>query len=279
MNEAKYLSAVRRRRMNSALWWMAMPAAVLLPFRDTALSAAICGSTPNLSYDGMLIAAGFGVGLAQLLLSRRTGLDVQDRVGHALDVFEVAVMAALAALYAQAGIYGSALVWSVGLGITGVGLLNQRRAERHLADSVRPCARPRTALDLIASALLLSIAVIFIAFPVTKPWTGPVEPFVRWHPFSPEIETVWRGIFASFAVAMAVAALDPGHRHRHFLLALGCSGICHAAFMAADNLLAAWYGRDNGNVEHLYGDVAGWLLIGLASLAYWRARRIGAAPV
>ena len=38
-------------------------------------------------------------------------------------------------------------------------------------------------------------------------------------------------------------------------------------------LIAAWAGTANGNLEHLYGDVAGWLAIGLISLAYWRWRR------
>jgi hypothetical protein len=42
--------------------------------------------------------------------------------------------------------------------------------------------------------------------------------------------------------------------------------------MGADNLTAARNGTANGNLEHLDGDVAGWLAIGLISLPYWRWR-------
>lgn len=288
MPNPQVLNAIRRRRRVSALWWMVVPAAVLLPFRGTSLAPAICGTTPNLSYDGMLIAAGFGVGLAQWVMSRPSGSNLHHRAGDALDVFEVLIMAALAGLYGAAGIHGSALVWGIGLLVTLAGLMQQIQAERRLAPAARsadappteaprsdapPTDTPRTAADWVASGLLLTLGTVFILFPVTKPWTGPVEPFVRWHPFSPEIETVWRGIFASFAVAMIVAAWDPGRRHRPFLLALGLSGTCHGLFMGADNLIAAWAGTANGNLEHLYGDVAGWLAIGLISLAYWRWRR------
>jgi hypothetical protein len=249
---------------------MVIPATVLLPFRNSALAQAFCGTTLNLSYDGMLIAAGFGIGLAHLVLSLKTSVVFESRAGNALDVFDITVMAALTFLYASVGIVGSALVWGIGLLTTALLVFKQAKAERMLP---RLRGVPRTPADWVASGLLLALAIVFILFPVSKPWSGPVEPFVRWHPFSPEIESIWRGIFGSFAIAMAVAAFDPGMRHRPFLLALGLSGMFHALFMGADNLLAAQAGTANGNPEHLYGDVAGWFAIGVASIAYWWLRR------
>jgi hypothetical protein len=253
-----------------ALWWMLVPAGLLLPFRDSDLAAWVCGTSPNLSYDAMLIAAMFGVGLASLWLSRQTPFTSDCRVGSALDVFEVAALSSLSALYGWAGIFGSAMVWGLGLGICLTTLFMQWRAE---PQSPHPILTRRTALDWIASLLLAGLGLVFIAFPVTQPWTGPVEPFVRWHPFSPQIENIWRGIFASFALAMIVAATGPGDRHRSFSLALGSSGILHGLVMAVDNLWSMKSGGPNGNIEHLYGDVAGWALIGLLGLIYWMVRR------
>ena len=136
------------------------------------------------------------------------------------------------------------------------------------ADSAVSMSAPpgRTGIAVTASIFLVVMAVLFIEFPVLQPWSGPPEPFVRWHPFSEHAEVVWRGIFLSFAAAMLLAALDPLGRHRFFLILLVTSGSLHAAEMAVDNLCAARMGGVNGNAEHLYGDVLGWFAIAAASL-------------
>jgi hypothetical protein len=260
----------QRRRRLMAVWWMLVPAALLLPFRDSALAPLVCGTSPNLSYDAMLIAATFGIGIASAWLSMQSTPSQDSRVGSALDVFECSALASLCVLYGLAGIYGSALVWGLGLALQVVTLVQQWRAQSKPIDTARP---PRTFSDWIASLLFVGLGAVFVAFPVTQPWTGPVEPFVRWHPFSPQLETIWRGLFGSFALAMIVASTSPGIRHRSFALALGCSGILHGLVMAVDNLWSMKNGAPNGNVEHLYGDVVGWTLIGALSLGYWISKR------
>lgn len=57
----------------------------------------------------------------------------------------------------------------------------------------------RTPLVWGFSGFLCLAAVLFLAFPVFQQWSGPPEPFVRWVPYSPAGELIWRGVFASYA--------------------------------------------------------------------------------
>ena len=126
----------------------------------------------------------------------------------------------------------------------------------------------RSSLSVAASVVLVVLACVFILFPVSQPWSGPPEPFVRWHPFSQPGELVWRGVFLSFAFGMLLTAFDPLGRHRSFLIVLVLSGYLHSGEMAVDNLLASRMDGMNCNPEHLYGDVLGWFAIASVSLLF-----------
>uniref|UniRef100_A0A383W017 Uncharacterized protein n=1 Tax=Tetradesmus obliquus TaxID=3088 RepID=A0A383W017_TETOB len=127
------------------------------------------------------------------------------------------------------------------------------------------CSRPAAAWAY--SLFLCLIAAAFLAFPVPRPWSGPPEPFVRWHPYSTAAELVWRGVFGCYAAMMLWAGLeDPLGKHFVFVCYLGLSGCVHASVMLGMNLRQRAVGGPNGNAQHLYGDVAGWYAIGIASI-------------
>jgi len=66
--------------------------------------------------------------------------------------------------------------------------------------------KERTLLEWVFSGFLCLAAVLFMVFPVLQPWSGPPEKFVRWHPYSPAGELVWRGVFAAYAGKRLVLA-------------------------------------------------------------------------
>ncbi len=122
-------------------------------------------------------------------------------------------------------------------------------------------------------------AIGFIIFPVFQSWAGPPEPFVRWYPFNLDIELVWRGIFATYALLMLYTAFyGPTENNIGFVVYIGISGMFHSTVMLVMNLVEARNGNLNGNMEHLYGDIAGWYLVGLFSLivcvASWKNMRL-----
>jgi hypothetical protein len=139
----------------------------------------------------------------------------------------------------------------------------QRGAETPRAGSLC-CGGGHT--DCAATALrvlLLLIAVGFLAFPVFQSWAGPPEPFVRWHPYSPRGELVFRGTFATFALGHLLALPDPaGARGAPYVAWFALQALLHASAMLAMSRAAATHGSvggdANANAEHLYGDVAGF---------------------
>lgn len=184
---------------------------------------------------------------------------------NAFDLFELFLCASLATLNFVAEAPGSGTVWSAAFLCLLASTAALRRTQKGAA--FEPRSRP-SALSRIAAAFLVASATLFIAFPVLKPWSGPPELFVRWHPFGLETELIWRGVFLSFALGMLMTAFDPRGRHRGFMVALVLSGYLHSAEMGLDNLRSASMGGMNGNPEHLYGDVPGWFAIASFSLLY-----------
>ena len=257
------------RKTASALTWLLLPTSTLLVPRSSAWEPLFRPQPFNASYDAMFIAATAGIALASLWIvatgdpSAGRHVPVSWSWWNALDLFELMLCAALGAGNLAAGAVASAVVWGVAFAVLGALTVMLAGAERSVSMSPPP---GRTGMAVTASILLVVMAVLFIAFPVLQPWSGPPEPFVRWHPFSEHAELVWRGIFLSFAAAMLLAALDPLGRHRFFMILLVTSGFLHAGEMAVDNLCAARMGGMNGNAEHLYGDVLGWFVIAAASL-------------
>lgn len=119
--------------------------------------------------------------------------------------------------------------------------------------------RSRPAAAWAYSLFLCLVAAAFLSFPVPRPWSGPPEPFVRWHPYSTAAELVWRGVFGCYAAMMLWAGVeDPLGKHFVFVCYLGLSGCVHASVMLGMNLWQRAVGGPNGNAQHLYGDVAGW---------------------
>jgi hypothetical protein len=217
-----------------------------------------CGTADNASYRTMFIAATSGIGLAALVMLR-----IPPLAFDALGIFEVALAMGLAIGSVAIRAVIPALFWfAAAMAISLV---------RGFAPSSQPPPSARGSFG--ASAVLLTLATAFVAFPVLQPWSGPPEPFVRWHPYFTDAELVWRAIFLAFAIGMVAAASDPFGRGKDFLLALGISGLFHASAMALDNLVSALRGGPNGNPEHAYGDVLGWFLIAAFALAALRAAR------
>jgi hypothetical protein len=112
----------------------------------------------------------------------------------ALGIFEVALATGLAIGSVAIRAVISAVFWfSAALAISLV---------RGVAPSLQP--PPSARGSFAASAVLLTLAAAFVAFPVLQPWSGLPEPFVRWHPYSTDAELVWRAIFLAFAIGMEI---------------------------------------------------------------------------
>ena len=250
-------------RLVSAFVWLGGP--LLLEGLGSQFGefGVFCGGADNASYRNMFIAAASGIGLAELHLRR-----VPPPGFDALGVFEVALAIGLAIGSMAIHAIVPTAFWFAAAAAIGVA--------RGVGASRQP---PSPARGGFAVRLVLyALAAAFVAFPVLQPWSGPPEPFVRWHPYSADAELVWRAIFLAFAVGMTAAARDPFGRSKDFLLALGFSGLLHASAMAIDNLVSALRGGPNGNPEHAYGDVLGWFSIAVFALAAVRMAGRGARP-
>lgn len=141
----------------------------------------------------------------------------------------------------------------------------------------------RGTAEVVWTVVCAVVGVGLLTGPAFTPWEGPVEPFVRWHPYSPDGELQWRGLFCVFGVfLLAAAALGPLTRCRAYVTFVCVQGFVHSLTMLVDNLRARDRGEPNGNSEHLYGDILGWALIAVALLAgllVTRSRRVGAEPL
>ena len=269
------------RKVISAGVWLVLPSLTLLVFGSSACQAYFRARPFNLSYDAMFIAATAGIGLTPIWIlfspyrERRHGtnrsLGTSYTWRNAFDLFELFASASLGVLNFVAGVSGSGMLWLAAFLLLLGGTLRISQAEK---DVTLAKSSHRTLLSRMASVYLLIVAILFIVFPVLQPWSGPPEPFVRWHPFSPSGELIWRGVFLSFAFGMILTAFDPFGKHRSFLVMLVFSGFLHSGEMAIDNLLSMRNSGMNANPEHLYGDVLGWFVIASVSVSFlFLARR------
>jgi hypothetical protein len=265
----------RIRKCLSAGVWLVLPPLSLLGFRSSPWQGAFRAQPFNNSYDAMFIAATAGIGLTSLWIvftASRYTRGVKNVVVpacyswfNAFDLFELCACASLGIFNFLAGTPGSGVLWSIAFSCLLVGTMVVSQTEKGI---VFETSSRHTQLSWPLSIGLIALAALFILFPVLQPWSGPPEPFVRWHPFSLSGELIWRGIFLSFAFGMILTAFDPLGRHRSFLVLLVLSGYLHSGEMAADNVLSAAMGGMNGNPEHLYGDVLGWFVIASISLLF-----------
>jgi hypothetical protein len=137
---------------------------------------------------------------------------------------------------------------------------NMLAAERRAAARTCGCNRVCTATWILRVFLVVT-AVGFISAPVALSWDGRPAPYVRWYAYTVNGELLFRGTFATIAFGNLLAATEPQGRHAAYVLYVAAQGIIHATMMLVASLLAASAGHPNGNVEHLYGDIAGWYLI------------------
>jgi hypothetical protein len=221
----------------------------------------------------MFIAATAGIGFTAIWIL----FDYNKTIGNekrlpayyswqnAFDLFELVAVAALGTLNIVTGAPGSGFIWLISLALLSLSTWFLSQTEKGVSIEKHVS---KTTLAKVTSVFLVAMAFLFIAFPVLQPWSGPPEPFVRWHPFSPLGELVWRGIFLSFSFGMLLTATDPLGKHRTFLVALVFSGYLHSGEMAVDSLLSMQMNGMNANPEHLYGDVLGWFVIASVSLLF-----------
>lgn len=255
--------------------WLILPAFTLLAFRNSPWQNSFRTQPFNNSYDDMFIAAAGGAGLTSvaLLLScskqsksgKQVALPLESSWYNAFDLFELLACASLSTLNFIGGAIASGAIWFVAFACLLSGTRSLRRAQMNgfFVDAPHSTIFARG-----ASAFLIAFGSLFILFPVLQPWSGPPQPFVRWHPFSVLGELIWRGVFLCFAVGMFQTAFDPMGRHRPFMILLVISGYLHSGEMCVDTLLSKKMAGMNSNPQHLYGDVLGWFLIASISLSF-----------
>jgi hypothetical protein len=248
------------------LWFMFGVLPVLLTFAATSAHYEGLFTAGNMFYDGMLVAVCISIPLTHhwnhaVLPSDDSSSEAES---GAFTAFQIALPTLVAILSFAAGFPAAGGIWlvfAILLAVASVALLGLKGICRSWApDRARGCGL------WAYSVLLFMVATGFIAFPVARSWSGRPQDFVRWHPYSTSGELVWRGIFACYALGMYWTAIEgPGQRQRCFVRYLAVSGLLHATVMLIMNLSARGAGAANGNAEHLYGDIAGWYLVGVVS--------------
>jgi hypothetical protein len=124
------------------------------------------------------------------------------------------------------------------------------------------CTCPQTTLRV----LLVVFGILLVSAPVSQPWSGRPERFIRWHDYSVDAELLWRGTFCNFAIHNWMAAVDPSGRHRPYVVFMAVQGIIHATVMLFDNRISAARGQANGNWEHAF-EISGFYLLGVLLLS------------
>lgn len=115
-----------------------------------------------------------------------------------------------------------------------------------------------TKLRLKIYTVIFSGFPFFLLMPIFGPWEQ-VQRWVRWHPYNLDAELLWRGTFATFALALFFTAANP--RVNNSIVAFfAAHGVCHSVSMFIDNRLLPSDGNDN--VEHLL-EISIFMAIGL----------------
>jgi hypothetical protein len=131
-------------------------------------------------------------------------------------------------------------------------------------------------------AVLTVFAIGLLAVPAFLPWSGPPEPFIRWHEYSPAGELLWRGTFVSFAIGNLTAAVlqDPAGLGASYTVFFILQCVLHATVMLVDNRVAAAAGGPNGNPHHAWSEIPGFYFIGTVLALLLAARlRVARRPL
>jgi hypothetical protein len=229
-----------------------LPPLLTFAASGTAYESSFRPPPTNISYDSMQVAVSLGIAVSQWVLSKSK----LTTTLNAFEFFKILFPLFNGVLYMVVQAWGAGIIWifwALVIVLTKYVYFPGFRWKPYLPDGI---------LLWIYSLLSFVIAVLFISFAVAQPWSGPPEKFVRWYPFNVDKELVWRGIFLSHALMMIWTALFQPHRYNFpFTVYLAISGTFHSTIMLILNLAERAVNGLNGNVEHIYGDVAGWYFV------------------
>lgn len=127
-------------------------------------------------------------------------------------------------------------------------------AYRHLTDPVMK-------LRVKIYTIVFSLLPFGLIMPIFGPWER-VQKWVRWHPYNLDAELLWRGTFATFALAFFLTAANP-KVNNSIVAFFAAHGVCHSVSMFIDNRIFPMDGNDN--VEHIL-EISVFLVIGLFHL-------------
>ncbi|CAK9079425.1 Lon protease homolog [Durusdinium trenchii] len=113
-------------------------------------------------------------------------------------------------------------------------------AYRHLTDPVMK-------LRVKIYTIVFSLLPFGLIMPIFGPWER-VQKWVRWHPYNLDAELLWRGTFATFALAFFLTAANP-KVNNSIVAFFAAHGVCHSVSMFIDNRIFPMDGNDN--VEHI----------------------------
>ncbi|CAJ1334776.1 unnamed protein product [Effrenium voratum] len=134
-----------------------------------------------------------------------------------------------------------------------------RGAYQHLFD-------PAAKLRVKVYTCIFSVFPFGLSGPVFLDWEE-VQTWVRWHPYNVHAELLWRGTFATFAVALFLTAANP-KVNNSIVAFFAAHGVCHSVSMFIDNRI---FPRDgNDNVEHLL-EISIFMVIGVFHIFVGRA--------
>lgn len=267
-------------RFACALALSLLPLLVSIAPRRTSVEPSFRACPYNEAYEWMSVAVGLSFPRADLLSSHPTFLPPPLRARHetppppswaaviCLWPWTQAVISFRVATTAGAG-----FAWATAAaGVTAACVVASWRSVRLASRSARAAHHSLSSTAL--RSFLGALSLVFLV-PVFAPWDGPVQPFVRWHPFSEAGEALFRGTFLTFAVGCAAAAAQRTLADAaSFAVSFTTQCFVHATTML---VLSRTTGPKNTNFEHLPGNIACFYAIGLVLTALLRRNAADAA--
>mmetsp|Transcript_24931 Transcript_24931/g.25148 ORF Transcript_24931/g.25148 Transcript_24931/m.25148 type:complete len:287 (+) Transcript_24931:97-957(+) len=217
----------------------------------------------NNYYDAMFVATMSSIPITEVILYCL----LLDSTINAYTIFKFILPMVTGILLILGNAYASGSVW-VAWSII-VALISYRQLRVKSFEFTPKCKRRQ--IEGFYTAFTLIISGAFIYFMIWQPWSGDVESFIRWHPYSSKIEFVWRGIYGAYTLMLLWTILEDPVKHKDFILFVGVSGLLHATVMLILNILADIGGYRNGNREHLYGDILVWYIISFVNLVAFKS--------
>lgn len=211
----------------------------------------------NHPYHHMRLTVFFGFGFPFLLQwLGNTSLTLQPLLLMVIFFLSIqSVLLAITGLWLQMGLALALLVAVLGLAWpygSSFGWLKDffQGAYQHLFEA--------TKLRLKIYTFIFSGFPFFLLMPIFGSWEQ-AQRWVRWHPYNLDAELLWRGTFATFALALFFTAANP-KVNNSIVAFFAAHCVCHSVSMFIDNRLLPADGNDN--VEHLL-EISIFMAIGL----------------